>query len=53
MILVKKYFQYIDQLLDYVNNNKIDVISITNVGKYTGEGFYVFYYEKDGKVGNK
>jgi hypothetical protein len=41
-----KYFQYSDQLKEFVNKYKVEPVAITGVSKYTndGEGFILFYW---------
>ena len=44
--LESKYFQYSDQLKDFVNKHKIEPISITSTGKVgnDAEGYVLFYW---------
>jgi major membrane immunogen (membrane-anchored lipoprotein) len=44
--LKQKYFQYSDKLIEWVNENSVEVVSITSVSRFTseGEGYLLFYF---------
>lgn len=43
MRLEARSFQYASDLTDWVNLHEVEVVSITSLGKFEGEGYRLFY----------